>query len=202
VEAITVIIANPGLPAANLRDLVEYARNNPGKVAFGSSGIGTEHHLSGEQINQLAGVKLLHVPYKASSQALLDVVSGRLPMAFSIYLVALPHIKSGKVKALAVVRDRRTALLPDVPTVAEMVPGFEPPPSWVGIFGPAHLPEPVLKRLNGDIVKVLNLPEPRAKLTGQGLDIVGNTPEEFSAKIRKQKELVARIVKGAGIQPE
>jgi tripartite-type tricarboxylate transporter receptor subunit TctC len=202
IESVTTIVMNPEVPAANLKELVEYARKNPNKVAFGTSGIGSEHHLSGEQIKQLAGVQMLHVPYKASVQGLLDVISGRLPMAFSIYVVALPHIKSGKVKILGVVRDKRSPLLPDVPAVPEMVPGFEPPPSWVGIFGPANLPGPLLRRLNGDIVKALSLPETRTKLTDQGLEIIGSTPEEFSAKIQRQKDLVARIVKGAGIQPE
>jgi tripartite-type tricarboxylate transporter receptor subunit TctC len=202
IESVTTIVVNPGVPANTLRELVEYARRNPGKIAYGTSGIGSEHHLSGEQIKQLAGIDMLHVPYKASMQGLLDVVSGRLPMAFSIYVVALPHIKSGKVKVLAVVRDRRNALLPDVPAVPEMVPGFEPPPSWIGIFGPAGLPGPLLKRLNGDIVKTLNLPETRARLADQGLEVVGNTAEEFAARIERQKQLVARIVKNAGIQPE
>src|SRR4051812_30903533 len=202
IESVTTIVVNPSLPVNTLKDLVEYARQNPGKVAFGTSGIGSEHHLSGEQIKQLAGVDMLHVPYKASIQGLLDVVSGRLLMAFSIYVVALPQIKAGKVKVLAVVREKRSPLLPDVPAVAEMVPGFEPPPSWIGIFGPAGMPAPLLRRLNADIVKALNAPETKSKLGDQGLEIVGNTPEEFSARIQKQKELVARIVKGAGIQPE
>ncbi len=202
IESVTTIIVNPAVPANTLKELVEYARQNPGKVAYGTSGIGSEHHLSGEQIKQLSGVDMLHVPYKASIQGLLDVVAGRLPMAFSIYVVALPHIKSGKVKVLAVVRDKRSPLLPDVPAVPEMVPGFEPPPSWVGIFGPASLPAPLLRRINGDIVKALNLPETRQKLGDQGLEVIGSTPEEFAARIQRQKELVARIVKGAGIQPE
>jgi tripartite-type tricarboxylate transporter receptor subunit TctC len=202
IESVTTLVMNPSIPASNLKELIEYARQNPGKIAYGTSGIGSEHHLSGEQIKQLTGVDLLHVPYKASAQGLLDVVSGRLPMAFSIYVVAAPQIKTGKVKPLAVVRDKRSPLLPEVPAVAEMVPGFEPPPSWIGIFGPANLPAPLLRRLNGDIVKALSLPDTRQKLTEQGLDIVGSTPEEFSAKIERQKQLVARIVKGAGIQPE
>jgi tripartite-type tricarboxylate transporter receptor subunit TctC len=202
IESVTTIIVNPALPASTLKELIEYARRNPGKIAYGTSGIGSEHHLSGEQIKQLAGIDMLHVPYKASMQGLLDVVSGRLPMAFAIYVVALPHIKSGKVRALAVVRDRRNALLPDVPAVPEMVPGFEPPPSWIGIFGPAGLPGPLLKRLNADLVKTLNLAETRAKLADQGLDVIGSSPEEFAARIERQKQLVARIVKSAGIQPE
>ena len=202
VESVTTIVMNPAVPATNLKELIEYARQNPGKVAFGTSGVGSEHHLSGEEIKQLAGVDMLHVPYKASAQGLLDVVSGRLPIAFSIYVVAMPQIKAGKVKVLAVVRDKRSALLPDVPAVPEAVPGFEPPPSWVGLFAPAGLPAPLLKRIHGDFIRVLNAPDTKAKLTEQGLEIVGNTPEEFSAKIQKQKELVARIVKGAGIQPE
>jgi tripartite-type tricarboxylate transporter receptor subunit TctC len=202
VESVTTIVMNPEVPATNLRELVEYARRNPGKVAFGTSGIGSEHHLSGEQIKQLAGVDMLHVPYKASIQGLLDVVSGRLPIAFSIYVVALPHIKSGKVKVLAVVRDKRSPLLPDVPAVPEMVPGFEAPPSWVGVFGPANVPPPLLRRISGDIIKALNLPDTRAKLTDQGLEVIGNTPEEFAALIQRQKSLVARVVKAANIQAE
>jgi tripartite-type tricarboxylate transporter receptor subunit TctC len=202
VESVTTIVMNPEVPATNLRELIEYARRNPGKVAFGTSGIGSEHHLSGEQIKQLAGVDMLHVPYKASIQGLLDTISGRLPMAFAIYVVALPHIKSGKVKPLAVVREKRSPLLPDVPAVAEMVPGFEPPPSWVGIFGPANLPQPLLRRLSGDIVKALTLPDTRSKLGDQGLEVIANSPEEFAAKIERQKQLVARIVKAANIQPE
>jgi tripartite-type tricarboxylate transporter receptor subunit TctC len=202
IESVTVLVANPALPVGNVKELVEYARQNPGKVAFGSSGVGSEHHLSGEQINLLTGVQMLHVPYKASVQGLLDVVSGRLQTAYSIYVVALPQIKAGKIKPLAVVREKRSPLLPEVPAMAEMVPGFEPPPSWVGIFAPAGLPQPVLRRVSTDLLKALNLPDTRARLTEQGLDIVGSTPEEFSARIQKQKELVARIVKGAGIQPE
>ena len=202
IESVTLIVVNPSLPVATLRDLVDYARQNPGKVAYGTSGVGSEHHLSGEQIKQLAGIDMLHVPYKASMQGLLDVVSGRLPMAFSIYVVAMPQVRSGKVRALAVVRERRSPLLPDVPAVPEMVPGFEPPPSWIGIFGPANLPVALVRRLNADIVKALNLPDTRAKLTDQGLEVVGNTAEEFAVRIERQKQLVARIVKNAGIEPE
>ena len=202
IESVTTIIVNPAVPANTLKELVDYARQNPGKLAYGTSGVGSEHHLSGEQIKQLAGIDMLHVPYKASMQGLLDVVSGRLPVAFAIYVVALPHIKSGKVKALAVVREKRTTLLPDVPAVPEAVPGFEPPPSWIGIFGPAGLPGPLLRRLNADIVKTLNLPDTRSKLADQGLEVVGNSPEEFASRIERQKQLVARIVKNAGIQPE
>lgn len=201
IESTTVIVAAPSLPAGNLRDLIAYAKANPGKIAFGTSGVGSEHHLSGEQIAQITGAQMVHVPYKASLQALLDTAADRLPMSFAILSVALPQVKAGKVRFIAVVGEKRSARLPDVPSIAEVVPGFEPPPSWVGILGPAKMPAPLLARISADIIKAMNLPETRQKLEAQLLDVVASTPEEFAAKIRRQTELVSRIVKGAGIEP-
>lgn len=201
IQSVTTIVISPSLPVNNFRELIDYAKANPGKLAYGTSGVGSEHHLSGEQIVQLAGVSMVHVPYKASLQALVDVAAGRLPMAFAIFAVALPQAKSGKVKMIAVVREKRSDRVPDLPAIPEVVNGFEPPPSWVGFLGPANLPPAVLKRLAGDTVRALNLPDTRQKLDAQGLDIVASTPEDFAAKIRRETELVARIVKGAGIEP-
>ena len=201
IESTTVLVAAPSLPAGNLRELIAYAKANPGKIAYGTSGVGSEHHLSGEQITQITGAQMVHVPYKASLQALLDAAADRLPMTFAILSVAQPQVKAGKVRFIAVVGEKRSARLPDVPALAEAVPGFETPPSWVGILGPAKMPAPLLARISSDIIKAMNLPETRQKLEAQSLDVVASTPDEFAVKIRRQTELVAKIVKAAGIEP-
>lgn len=201
-ESVPTIVVNPKLGVNSLAELLEYARRNPGKLAFGTSGIGSDHHLSGEEIKQLVKVDMLHIPYKAGAQALVDVISGQLPMAFVIHTQALPHIRSGKAKALAVVKEKRFALLPDVPTVTEVIAGFEVPPSWTGLLGPAGLSPALLARISGDAIRAMNLPETRTRYAEGGQEVVASTPEEFSAKIRRNMELVAKIVKAAGIQPE
>ncbi|OGA78549.1 MAG: hypothetical protein A3G27_16970 [Betaproteobacteria bacterium RIFCSPLOWO2_12_FULL_66_14] len=201
-QSLTVFSVNASVPVDSMKELIEYAKRNPGKIAYGTSGIGSEHHLSGEQIKQITGIDLLHVPYKASSAALLDVVSGQLTSTFSIYAVTAPHIKSRKVKTLAVVRDQRFNQLPNVPTMAEVVQGFEQPPSWTGLFGPAGIPQPILRRLNNDVVKAMGVPEMQAKLAVGGFELEPTTPEGFAAQIKRQTDLVARIVKAAGIKPE
>jgi tripartite-type tricarboxylate transporter receptor subunit TctC len=171
-------------------------------VAYGTSGIGSPHHLSGELVKLLTGADLLHVPYKASAQALQDVVAGQIPTTFAISGLVVPAVRAGKVKALAIVREQRFAALPDVPTVGEIVPGFETPPSWTGLFGPAGLAPPLLRRIHADVVKALNKVEVRARLADQHFEVITNeTPEDFAAQIKRQIELVGRIVKGAGIKP-
>jgi tripartite-type tricarboxylate transporter receptor subunit TctC len=201
IQSVTTIVVSPSLPVGNLQELIDYAKANPGRIAYGTSGIGSEHHLSGEQIGQITGARMVHVPYKASLQALQDATAGRLPMAFAILAVTLPQAKAGKVKMIAVVREQRSERVPDVPALPEVVKGFEPPPSWVGLLGPANLPPAVLRRLSADTIKALNLPDTRQKLDAQGLDIVASTPEDFSAQIRRQTDLVGRIVKAANIEP-
>jgi tripartite-type tricarboxylate transporter receptor subunit TctC len=200
--SVTLLVANAALPVNTMSELIEYGKKNPGKLAYGTSGIGTDHHLAGEQINILTGAGLVHVPYKATSQALLDVVSGQIPLTFAITGAAGSFIKSGKVKVIAVNREKRAALFPDVPTLSETVPKFQPPPSWNAMFGPAGLPQPVLMRLHGAIVKSLQHPDAQARWAANGYDIVANTPEEFAALIRQQLVLVGGIVKAAGIKPE
>jgi tripartite-type tricarboxylate transporter receptor subunit TctC len=201
-DSLAVVVAHPSVPAANFHELVEYARRNPGRISYGSSGVGSEHQLSGEQIRQLTGIDIVHVPYKATAQALLDVVSGQLPISFSLYSAAMPFIASGKVKMLAIVRSRRAAQLPELQTIGEAVPGFEEPPTWSGLLGPAGLPEPVLRRLSTEAIRAVNHPSVKAKYAAAGSEAVGSTPEVFAAQIRRQIELVGRIVKAAGIQPE
>jgi tripartite-type tricarboxylate transporter receptor subunit TctC len=201
-ETVTLWVAHPGFGPSSFRDMIEYAKQNPGKVAYGTSGIGSPHHLSGELVKLLSGADMLHIPYKASAQALQDTMAGQIPTTFAISGLVVPAVKSGKVKALAIVRDTRFKALPDVPTVGEIVPGFEVPPSWTGLFGPAGMPAAVLQRVHADVVKALNRTDVRQKLAEQHFDVITNaTPEEFALQIRRQIDLVGRIVKGAGIKP-
>ncbi len=199
-ETATLFVAHPSFPAHSLREFIEYARAHPGKGAYGTSGIGSPHHLSGELLQQLAGVQLVHVPYKASAQALQDTIAGQLMTTFAISGLAVPAVRSGKVRALAVNRDARFAALPDVPTIAEVVPGFETPPGWSGLFGPARMPEALLRQVHALVVKTLNAAPVRAKLAEGYFDVITNkTPEEFQSQIAREIDLVGRIVKTSGI---
>ena len=158
--------------------------------------------MTGEQIRILTGADIVHVPYKATAQALIDVVTGQLPLTFAITGAAGSFIKSGKIKVLGVVKNQRVALLPDVASFGESMPKFVQPPNWTGIFGPAKLPPAVLARLNASVVKALQHPDAQARWIANGYEVIGNTPEEFATQIRQQTALVAGIVKSAGIKPE
>ena len=195
-----LVIVRPSLPVKSFKELIEYGKANPGAISYGTSGIGTSHHLTGEQIHRLTGIEWVHVPYKGGMLATQDVVSGQIPMAIAIAGSAMPFVRSGKVKALAVVGDKRYRLLPGVPTVAEVIPGFEVPPGWTGLFGPANLPAPVLRRLNGDTAKALSNPETEAKIADAGFELTINSPEQFANQIRHETELVGAIVKAAGLK--
>jgi tripartite-type tricarboxylate transporter receptor subunit TctC len=201
-QPIVCFVVNTKHPAAgSLRDLIEFAKRNPGKVTYGTSGIGSPHHMAGEQIRLLTGAPLVHVPYKASAAALTDTVAGQIASTFSIYAVTLTHIESGRVRPLAVVRDGRVKQLPDVPTMAELIPGFDEPPSWTGMFAPRRIPAALLRRLNADFVKALNSQDLRAKMEPSGTEVLPGTPEEFAELIRRGTAVTAKIVKEAGIKP-
>jgi tripartite-type tricarboxylate transporter receptor subunit TctC len=196
-----VIVAHPSLPVANFREMIDYAKANPNKISYGTSGIGSQHHLGGEQIGLMTGARMVHVPYKAGAQALLDLVAGQLQLSYSVIGPALPMIKGGKARALVVMVDKRIPQLPDTPTITEMLPGFEPLKSWVGLFGPANLPDAILRRINADVVKGITSAQGRAKVIEAGYDPIPGTPEEFSALIARDVSYVGRIVKAANIQP-
>jgi tripartite-type tricarboxylate transporter receptor subunit TctC len=200
-ETTTVIVAHPGAPVKTYRELIDYGKAHPGKLSYGTSGIGSTHHMSQEQVRTLTGADLVHVPYKSGMAAIQDVFSGQIPISYSILSSGASFIKSGKVRVLAQSTEKRTAGLPDVPSLGELVPGFQQVPSWTAFFGPMGMPDPVLRRLNGDAVRAITRPDTRAKLADIGFEPIANTPEEFSALIRRQIELIGRIVKAAGIQP-
>ncbi|MFM9970364.1 MAG: Bug family tripartite tricarboxylate transporter substrate binding protein [Burkholderiales bacterium] len=200
--AITLLVANTSAPYRSFRELIDYAKANPGKVSYGTSGVGSPTHLAGELIGQLTQINIVHVPYKAVSQAFQDVMGGQLPLAFAISSQVLPAIKSGKIRVLAVMEDDRYNQMPDIPSMQEVVANFQAPPSWPGLFAPAKLPPPILQRLHAEAVKVLNSNEVKEKLATRDFYVsTQKSPEEFLAKIKREMALVGRVVKSAGIQP-
>jgi tripartite-type tricarboxylate transporter receptor subunit TctC len=195
------IIVSPSLPVSSIAELIDYAKAHPGKISYGTSGIGTSHHLAAEQIALLTGIQMVHIPYKSGIQPLNDLMAGLIPVSYVIMSTLRPQLKSGKVRVIAVTTGRRNRNIPDVPTLAESLAGFTPPPSWFGLIAPAALPRPVLARLHAEAAKAIGRPDIHAKLEAAGFEVLGNTPEEFAADIRRGIELVSRLVKAAAIQP-
>ena len=195
-----VIASHPSFPAKSLKELVAYARANPGQVSFGTSGIGTQAHFAGASFAVLTGATLLHVPYSNNRQVL-EAVTGDVPVVINIVSPVVPHVRSGRLRPLAVAGSKRLEILPNVPAVSEIVPKFEPPPTWSGLFGPAGLPRDVVARLNAAVARAVATPELRAKGAADGFELIGNTPEEFSAQLRRDIEVAGRLFKAAKIQP-
>jgi tripartite-type tricarboxylate transporter receptor subunit TctC len=193
-----LLVANPARPYKTVKELVAYAKANPGKVTFGSSGNGSSIHLSGELFNSLAKVDMIHVPYKGSAPAVTDLVGGQIDIMFDNMPSAIQHVRSGRLKAIAVTTAKRSPELPDVPTIAEAgVPGYEAT-SWFGLFTNANVPAPVVAKLNAAIVKVLAKPEVQKKLAEQGAEPYSEKPEQFAEFIRKETAKWSQVVKAAG----
>ena len=193
-----VIAANPALPAQNVRELIALARAKPGAINFASSGNGQSTHLSGELFNAMAGVKMTHVPYKGSSPALTDVMGGQASLMFDTMLSAMPFVKSGKLKALAVTSAKRSPAAPDLPTVAESgLPGYETI-AWNGIVAPTGTPKEVIARLSAELKRALEMPEVREKFAAQGFAAAWSTPEEFAAFLKAEVDKWAPVVKASG----
>ncbi len=201
-ETVALVVTSPSLPVDSVQELIEYARRNPGKLSFGTSGVGTTHHLSGEAIRLLTGIDWIHVPYKGGPPVLTDLLSGQIQVGFSILATAAPFVSSGKIKLLAVNGAKRFHVIPNVPTVSEQLPGYEAPSTWGGYFGPAGMPPAIVARLHGEIVKVLSRPEVRSKAEGIGFVIDTSTPEELTETIRRDIAHTSRIVEATGIRPE
>jgi tripartite-type tricarboxylate transporter receptor subunit TctC len=193
-----LLVANPGKPYKNVKELIAYARANPGKVNFGSSGSGSSIHLSGELFKSMAGVQMVHVPYKGSAPAVTDLLGGQIDIMFDNMPSAIQHVRNGKLRPLAVTTAKRSPELPDVPTITEAgVPGYEAT-SWFGMFAPANTPAPVVAKLNAALVKVLADPEVRKKLAEQGAEPYSEKPEQFAEFIRKEAAKWSKVVKDSG----
>src|SRR5207248_1245450 len=194
-----VVTANPKVAAADIRGLIALAKARPGKLSYGSSGTGAASHLSAELFKSMAGVDLLHVPYKGTGQALTDLLAGQVDLMFAPAQTVMQHVKSGKLKALAVTGAKRSETLPELPTVAESgVPGYEAV-GWFGLLAPAATPQAVVAKLSRDVRAVLAQSDVREKMHALGADPSGNSPEEFARFIRADQVKWAKLMKQAGI---
>lgn len=195
-----MLLVHPSIPATGVKELIAAAKANPGKYSFASAGNGTGSHLSGELFKLLAGIELLHVPYKGVAPALVDVIAGQVSMNFPSILSAMPHWKVGKLRALAVTGAKRSAAAPELPTMMEAgVKGYEST-TWYGLLAPAKAARDIVGRLNRDLVATLKLPEVGERLSREGVDPVGSSPQEFAAYMKAEIAKWAKVVKTAGIQ--
>jgi tripartite-type tricarboxylate transporter receptor subunit TctC len=197
-----VWIVHPSLPVRNIRELIALAKSRPGQIDFASSGTGGSQHLAGELLNVMAGIKLVHIPYKGSPPALIDVLGGRVPLMSSTLAPAMPHARNGKVRALAVTGAKRSSAAPDIPTVAESgLPGYEAI-AWQGVLAPAGTPREAVQRLHAELVRVIAQQDARRMLAEQGYEPAGTSPEQFDAFIRTEIVKWFKVVKSAGITIE
>lgn len=193
-----ILVVHPSVAAKSVKELIALAKST--RLNAGSSGIGGTGHLAVELFNLQAGVKITHVPYKGGGPAMLDLLGGNIHLIFATAASSIGHIKAGKIRALAVTTSQRSALVPDLPTVAEAgVPGFEAN-NWNGFLVPAKTPRPIIDRLNKELTAVLNSPDIKETLFKQGLDVAPGTPEEFGAYMRSEMAKWAKVIKAAGIQ--
>ena len=202
VEPVTVMTINPSLPVNSVKELIAYAKANPGKLNYSSPGVGAVFHMSGELFKLGAGVDIVHVPYKGASPALQGVIAGEVAIGFNSLASVLPHMRSGKLKVLAVLEAKRYPGLPDVPSIGEIIPGFQKPASWFGLFGPAGLPPATTARLHDELVAALRDPYVSGKVDELAMTVIANTPEQFSAMLKSGIDQYGRLIKAAGIQPE
>jgi tripartite-type tricarboxylate transporter receptor subunit TctC len=196
-----VLLAHPSLPVRSVKELLALARSRPGEITFGSGGNGTSTHLSGELLSQRGNVKMVHVPYKGAAPAGIALISGEVTWLFGNAIPSLPHIRAGRLRALAVTGAQRNPVLPDVPRVADTLPGFEVY-AWYGIAVQGATSKDVIARLNRDIGRVLDTTEMRSRLAAEGAAVKGGSPEEFWAFLRAEIEKWAKVIKAAGIRLE
>ncbi len=197
-----LLVVSPGVPAKNLKELIAYAKANPGKLSFGSPGVGSGLHLSGALFNREAGLDIAHVPYKGTTPAMNDLIGGQISMMFGALPTLLPQVKAGKLRAIAVTSARRSPSAPEIPTIAESgLPGFDIS-SWYAIMAPAKTDPAVVKALAGEVKRIVFLPDVKQVLDAQGLTPVAMPPAEFSSYIRKETAVWAKVIREANIQPE
>jgi tripartite-type tricarboxylate transporter receptor subunit TctC len=197
-----VVTLHPSVPARNLKELVALAKAKPGSLSYASSGTATGIHLTTELFKMVAGIDMLHVPYKGGAPATTDLIGGQVGVMFNNVITAVPHVKSGKLRALAVTTAKRSPALPEIPTVAEAGYAAAESSSWQGIVTRAGAGSAVVSRMHADLVKVLAIPEVRNAIVNQGNDIAAGTPQEFSAYIRAEMEKWAKVIKAAGVRNE
>ncbi len=197
-----VLSVTPSLPAQSVKELIAYAKTRPGQLNYASGGNGTSNHLAGELFKYMAGVDIVHVPYKGVPQGLLDVIGGRMHMSFTSPVAAMAPARDGKLRMLAVTTTRRFAGLPNVPTMAEAgLPGYEFT-GWMGVFVPARTPKPIISQLHAELVRIVKLPDVKDRLSGDGAEPVGSSPQEFSAYVDSELRKWKSVVIKAGIRAD
>jgi len=197
------IVVHPSLPVTSVKELIDYAKKNPGKLSFATAGVGSSQHMGGLLLNRAAGIDMVHVAYKGGAPALNDVLGGQLPVGIVILSNVITHVRTGKLRLLAVLEAQRAKAAPDTPTVAEAgVPGYAVPDTWIGLVGPARLPAAIVDQVNVAVVKALGFPDVRSRLEAAGFEVKGNTPQEFAEGIAKGYETYQKITTEAGIKPE
>ena len=196
-----VMVANPSVPVKNVAELIALAKSKPGAINYSSSGPGGAPHLAGELFRSMASVDIVHVPYKGSAPSFQDLLGGRVAFTCDSLVQALPYIRDGRLRALAVLGAARTPLLPEVPTVGETLPGYELT-NWFGLVAPAATPRDTLDRINADVVKVLRDPAIAERLSGMGATAIGNTPSEFGSIMKSDSEKWGKLIREAHIQAE
>lgn len=196
------LAVNPDFPAKNAKDFIEYARANPGKINFGSLGVGTSHHVTAEKLKLDANINMVHVPYKGSGPAHLDLMGGQIQAMFDNLVALMPHFKSGKLVPIAVTTPKRHPQLPEVPTLSESgVKGFEAV-AWFGIVAPPGTPKDIINKLNIEIVKILNMPDVRQRLIDGGSEVIGNSPDDADRFLKSEIKKWGTVVRGAKISAE
>ncbi|HWI14814.1 MAG TPA: tripartite tricarboxylate transporter substrate-binding protein, partial [Burkholderiales bacterium] len=197
----TMLTVHPGLPASTVKELIAYARTQPGGLRYGSSGPGTTNHFSGELLRVMSGMPLTHVPYRGAANVVVAAIQGEIHIAFLPLLAAIPHVKAGRLKGLAVTGAKRSRAVPELPTVAETLPGYAVE-AWYGIVVPARTPARIVEKLDRALVQVLAAGDVRERLAGQGVEVDHLGPPAFAAMIRKDAVRWAKLVKEAGITLE
>ena len=202
VESQNLLVVHPSFPPRNVLELIAFSKRRPGEINFASSGTGTTVHLSGELFQYMAGVKWVHVPYKGGGPAAVELLAGQTSLMFGNLPTVIQYVRGGRLRALAVTGAKRSPAVPNIPTVAESgIPGYEVT-NWYGVSAPAKTPRAIVERLHGEIVWALNSPDLRERLTSQGADPVGNTPEQYTAFVQDEIVKWAKVIQAAGIKGE
>jgi tripartite-type tricarboxylate transporter receptor subunit TctC len=201
-QAPLVLVVHPSVPARDIAEFIAYARANPGRLNFASNGNGSSSQLAAVMFDSMAGVDMVHVPYKGLSPALADLLSGQVQLMFSSVVAILPHVKAGKLRALAVTGAKRLAAMPELPTIAESgFAGYEAS-SWYGILAPAGTPREIVAKLNALLSRALEQPEVKSSLLAEGAEPAGGSPERFAAHIRSEKDRLGKLIRDAKIRLE
>ena len=200
-NVVNTLVVNPSVPVKTVKELIAYAKANPGKLAYASAGSGSTNHLSAVLFEKAAGIAMLHVPYKGGAPAVLDTVGNQTQILFSAGTQTLPHVASGKLRLLAVTESKRSKLLPDIPTVAETLPGYELG-VWYGLFGPAGMPKELVDRLNAATNQALADPVVRSRMDAIGVEVITDTPQQFGVVLRSDADRYGKIIQNLGIKNE